>query len=93
MTATVLLGWALTLIGLFFRLLAFAAASKNVFRRAGMAPESDKNSRGLAAVLRYLAVVLQALGQLPNWTARFLAGLILIFFGQRLVNGQSLFGF
>ncbi len=93
LTATVLLGWAMSLIGLLFLLLAFAAAGKNILRRGlTAARESESSVGGFTEALKYLAQVLRELGQLPLWIACLLAGLVLIFLGQRLVNGQSLFG-
>ena len=83
----------MSVIGILFLLLAVAAASKNVLRRGAMVEEGAGRSSGIAEVLKYLAATLRELGKLPFWITCLLAGLVLIFLGQRLANGQSLFGF
>ena len=74
MSATVVLGWVMSVIGILFLLLAVAAASKNVLRRGAMVEEGAGRSSGIAEVLKYLAATLRELGKLPFWITCLLAG-------------------
>ncbi|MGH7496942.1 MAG: hypothetical protein ACREOO_31725 [bacterium] len=88
----VLVGWALTVLGLAFIVVGLMGAYKDVTRRSPR--NGDRNppaGNGFwAELIKILPALLEQLFKAPKWFLSCLVGIVLIYCGVRLINGLSL---
>ncbi len=89
----VIVGWVLTIMGFAFIVIGLIGAYKEV-RQRGPGKKDRETPRGTAGfweeLLKILPALLEQLFKAPKWILSCLVGLVLIYFGVRLISGLPL---
>ena len=87
----VIVGWVLTVLGFAFIVVGLLGAYKEVRQRSGKGRNVPTASNGFwDELLKILPALLEQLFKAPKWILSCLVGLVLIYFGVRLIGGQPL---
>ena len=97
----IILGWILFIVGIAFLILSFAGAFTEIAKRikesvrTGLV-KTESLGKGIGDITKLfeaLKAFIEALTKAPQWLVMFLAGLVLIYIGNRLIAGLSPFPF
>lgn len=83
-----IVGWALTVLGLAFIVVGLYGAYREVKIRTRTPPPATNGF--WSDLIKILPALLEQLFKAPKWILSCLIGLVLIYFGVRLINGQPL---
>jgi len=78
-----ILGWSLIVVGFLFLLVAVAGAARKVFMGAATLGPSALSVKDVTALI-------EAILKAPQWLLTAAVGALLIYAGQRIVNGLPL---
>jgi uncharacterized membrane protein len=88
----VIVGWVLTALGFAFILVGLMGAYKDVRRRSPRNGERNTPAGNgfWDELIKILPALLEQLFKAPKWILSCLVGLVLIYFGVRLISGLPL---
>jgi len=89
----VIVGWALTVLGFAFIVVGLMGAYREVRQRSNGKKDRDVppgTSSFWEDLIKILPALLEQLFKAPKWILSCLVGLVLIYFGVRLISGLPL---
>ncbi len=85
-----IVGWVLTVLGVAFIIVGLIGAYKDVRQKRARDRNRNVPTGFWDELFKILPALLEQLFKAPKWILSCLIGLVLIYFGMRLIGGQPL---